>query len=41
MENLKLVDAGLDGSVSYDMYISPNLSNLNGTLHVQVESRQV
>jgi acyl-coenzyme A thioesterase 13 len=31
MENLKLVDAGLDGSVVYEFYIAPNFSNLNGS----------
>jgi acyl-coenzyme A thioesterase 13 len=29
MENLKLVDAGLDGSVVYEFYVAPNFSNLN------------
>jgi acyl-coenzyme A thioesterase 13 len=29
MENMKLVDAGMDGSVSYEMTIAPNFSNLN------------
>ncbi|KAI8940746.1 hypothetical protein NX059_002011 [Plenodomus lindquistii] len=33
MANLKLVDAGLDGSVAYDLYISPNFSNLNNVMH--------
>ncbi|OAL51198.1 thioesterase family protein-like protein [Pyrenochaeta sp. DS3sAY3a] len=33
MENLKIVDAGLDGSVSYELYISPNFSNLNNVMH--------
>jgi hypothetical protein len=33
MENLKLVDAGLDGSVVYELFIAPNFSNLNGTIH--------
>lgn len=32
MENLKLVDAGLDGSVTYDLYITPNFSNLNSMI---------
>jgi acyl-coenzyme A thioesterase 13 len=31
MENLKLVDAGLEGSVAYEMTITPNFSNLNST----------
>lgn len=31
MENLKIVDAGLDGSVAYELYIAPNFSNLNST----------
>lgn len=29
MENMKLVDAGLDGSVSFELTILPNFSNLN------------
>jgi acyl-coenzyme A thioesterase 13 len=29
MESLKLVDAGIDGSVTYEMTITPNFSNLN------------
>lgn len=33
MESLELVDAGLDGSVAYEMTIVPNLSNLNSMLH--------
>ncbi|KAH7074765.1 thioesterase family protein-like protein [Paraphoma chrysanthemicola] len=33
MENLKLVDAGLDGSVSYEMTMTPNFSNLNNVMH--------
>jgi|TARA_R110002003_G_scaffold2545_3_gene24451 hypothetical protein len=31
MENMKLVDARLDGSVVYEMTIAPNFSNLNST----------
>ncbi|KAF1837908.1 thioesterase family protein-like protein [Decorospora gaudefroyi] len=33
MENLKLVDAGLDGSAVYELYIAPNFSNLNDVMH--------
>ncbi|KAF1998939.1 thioesterase family protein-like protein [Amniculicola lignicola CBS 123094] len=33
MENLKIVDAGMDGSVVYDLHISPNFSNLNDVMH--------
>jgi acyl-coenzyme A thioesterase 13 len=29
MNNLKLVDAGMDGSVVYEMFIAPSFSNLN------------
>jgi hypothetical protein len=29
MENMKLVDATLDGTVTYEMTITPNFSNLN------------
>lgn len=29
MENMQIVDAGLDGSVAYEMTITPNFSNLN------------
>jgi hypothetical protein len=32
MENLKIVDAGLDGSVVYELFIAPNFSNLNGKI---------
>ena len=32
MEGMELVDAGLDGSVVYEMTITPNFSNLNGTV---------
>lgn len=31
MNNLKLVDAGPDGSVEFDLYMSERYSNLNGT----------
>jgi acyl-coenzyme A thioesterase 13 len=34
MENLRLVDAGLEGSVAYEMTITPNFSNLNSTAPV-------
>ncbi|KAF1915570.1 thioesterase family protein-like protein [Ampelomyces quisqualis] len=33
MENMKLVDASLDGAVSYEMTIAPNFSNLNNVMH--------
>ncbi|KAF2637700.1 thioesterase family protein-like protein [Massarina eburnea CBS 473.64] len=33
MDNLKIVDAGLDGSVSFELYMSPNFSNLNDVMH--------
>lgn len=29
METMKVVDAGLDGSVSYEMTVGPSFSNLN------------
>ena len=29
MLNLELVDATLDGTVTYEFFIAPNLSNLN------------
>lgn len=32
MDNLKIVDAGPEGSVAFELYISPNFSNLNGTV---------
>jgi acyl-coenzyme A thioesterase 13 len=36
MESMKLVDAGIDGSVAFEMTIVPNFSNLNSTnLHLQ------
>jgi hypothetical protein len=31
MKNLKIVDAGLDGSVVFELNMSKNFSNLNGT----------
>lgn len=31
MKGLKLIDAGLDGSVVFELYISSDMSNLNGT----------
>ncbi|CAO2649395.1 Nn.00g067800.m01.CDS01 [Neocucurbitaria sp. VM-36] len=33
MEHLKIVDAGLDGSVAYELHIAPNFSNLNNVMH--------
>lgn len=33
MENLKIVDAGMDGSVSFELNVSPNFSNLNDVMH--------
>jgi hypothetical protein len=33
MENMKLVDATLDGTVTYEMTITPNFSNLN-SMHI-------
>ncbi|PSN71607.1 hypothetical protein BS50DRAFT_570935 [Corynespora cassiicola Philippines] len=33
MEDLKLVDAGIHGSVEFDLYISPDYSNLNDVMH--------
>ncbi|KAF2106749.1 HotDog domain-containing protein [Lophiotrema nucula] len=33
MNNLKIVDAGLDGSVQFELYMSPNFSNLNDVMH--------
>ncbi|KAF2730329.1 thioesterase family protein-like protein [Polyplosphaeria fusca] len=33
MDNLKIVDAGLDGSVEFELYVSPNFSNLNDVMH--------
>ncbi|KAF2181856.1 thioesterase family protein-like protein [Zopfia rhizophila CBS 207.26] len=33
MNNLKLIDAGLDGSVVYELFISQNFSNLNDVMH--------
>jgi len=37
MENLKLVDAGLDSSVVYDLYTAPTFSNLNRTTQAPVD----
>jgi len=34
MQNLELVDASLDGTVTYEIFIAPNFSNLNSTCHV-------
>src|SRR5690242_3682336 len=31
MESLNLIDAGLDGSVVFELHVTPNFSNLNGT----------
>jgi hypothetical protein len=36
MNNLKLVDASLDGTVTYSLYISPNFSNLNGAPTLEI-----
>jgi acyl-coenzyme A thioesterase 13 len=36
MENMKLVDATLDGTVTYEMTITPNFSNLNSMLRFQI-----
>ncbi|KAF1851099.1 thioesterase family protein-like protein [Cucurbitaria berberidis CBS 394.84] len=33
MENFKIIDAGLDGSVTYELYMAPNFSNLNNVMH--------
>jgi len=33
MSNMKLVDAGLEGSVSFELYMSPKYSNLNDVMH--------
>ncbi|KAI4644035.1 uncharacterized protein J4E78_009818 [Alternaria triticimaculans] len=33
MLNLELVDATLDGTVTYEFFIAPNLSNLNNVMH--------
>ncbi|KAF2474298.1 thioesterase family protein-like protein [Lindgomyces ingoldianus] len=33
MNSLKLVDAGLDGSVIFELCMSPNFSNLNDVMH--------
>ncbi|KAF2680595.1 hypothetical protein K458DRAFT_421297 [Lentithecium fluviatile CBS 122367] len=33
MNNLKIIDAGLDGSVSYELFMSPSFSNLNDVMH--------
>jgi hypothetical protein len=30
MDNLKIVDASMDGTVTYEFYMAPNFSNLNG-----------
>jgi hypothetical protein len=37
MENMKLVDATLDGTVTYEMTIAPNFSNLNSTYSCKSE----
>jgi hypothetical protein len=37
MENMKLVDATLDGTVTYEMTITPNFSNLNSMLSFQID----
>ncbi|KAL5119032.1 hypothetical protein ACEQ8H_002956 [Pleosporales sp. CAS-2024a] len=33
MESMKLVDAGLDGSVTFEMTMVPSFSNLNNVMH--------
>ncbi|KAJ4302804.1 hypothetical protein N0V90_001695 [Kalmusia sp. IMI 367209] len=33
MNNLKIVDAALDGSVDYELHISPHFINLNDVMH--------
>jgi hypothetical protein len=38
MENMKLVDASLDGTVTYEMIITPNFSNLNSTQSFSIVS---
>ena len=32
MDNLKIVDAGLDGSVTFELLMAPSFSNLNGNV---------
>jgi hypothetical protein len=34
MNDLKIVDAGLDGSVVFELYISKKYSNLNGNYNL-------
>lgn len=31
MNNMKMIDAGPEGSVEYQLYIAPGFSNLNST----------
>ena len=38
MDYLKIVDAGLDGSVAYELYMAPNFSNLNSMTQVDYHS---
>ncbi|KAF2008766.1 thioesterase family protein-like protein [Aaosphaeria arxii CBS 175.79] len=33
MRNMKLVDAGMDGSVEFELLITPSYSNLNNVMH--------
>ncbi|KAF2715144.1 thioesterase family protein-like protein [Pleomassaria siparia CBS 279.74] len=33
MKNMKIVDAGTDGSVSFELTVGPNFSNLNDVMH--------
>lgn len=33
MNNMKIVDAGPEGSVEYELYIAPGFSNLNSKTH--------
>lgn len=33
MESLQIIDAGTDGSVSFELHVSPNFSNLNDVMH--------
>lgn len=35
MNNMKLIDAGPEGSVEFELYIAPNFSNLNSTITSQ------
>ncbi|KZM21820.1 uncharacterized protein EKO05_0003135 [Ascochyta rabiei] len=33
MKNMKIVDAGPEGSAEFELYIAPNFSNLNNVMH--------